>query len=44
MKEFSVPEFKASNDKEYKVEAIQDSIIYNKEAGGHLSELYYFVE
>ena len=43
MNKFSVPEFKVSNNKKYKLEAIQDSAIYAKEADGHTSGLYYFV-
>ena len=38
-REFSVPEFKLGNDKEYKVEAIRDSAVYAKEADGHLQGL-----
>ena len=41
--EFSVPEFKPGDDKEYKVEAIRDSAVYAKEADGHLLGLYYLV-
>ena len=40
---FSVPEFEPGNDKEYKVEDIQDSVVHAKEADGHLPELYYLV-
>ena len=43
-REFSVPEFEPGDDnKEYKVEAIQDSAVYAKEADGHLPGLYYLV-
>ena len=38
-----MPEFEASNDKEYRVEAIQNSAIYAKEANEHLPGLYYLV-
>ena len=38
-----MPEFKAGNDKEYKVEVIQDSAIYAKKADGYLLGLYYLV-
>lgn len=38
------PKFKASKDKEYKVEAIRDNVIYaNKAARDQLLELYYLV-
>ena len=42
---FPKPELKldASNNKEYKVEAIIDSAIYVKEAKRHLLSLYYLV-
>ena len=43
MNEFAVLEFKAGNDKEYKVEAILDSTIYAKKADGHLPKLYYLI-
>ena len=44
MNEFiKVPEFKASDDKNYKVEAIQGNVVYAKEASGHLLGLYYLV-
>ena len=39
----AVPEFDKGDDKEYKVEAIQDSIVYIKEVDGHLPGLYYLV-
>ena len=42
-REFSVPEFKPSNDKEYKMEAIRDSAVYSKEIDRHLLELYNLV-
>ena len=42
MKEFAkVPEFELDNDKEYEIEAIQDSAIYTKEVDRHLPGLYY---
>ena len=41
--EFSVPEFEPINNKEYKVEPIQDSVVYAKEIDGHLLGLYYLV-
>ena len=42
--EFSIPEFKPGNDnKEHKVEAIQDNTVYAKEIDGHLPGLYYLV-
>ena len=37
------PEFDASNNKKYEVEAIKNSAIYAKEAKGHLLGLYYLV-
>ena len=37
------PEFDASDNKEYKVEAIIDSAIYAKEAKRYLPSLYYLV-
>ena len=37
------PELDADDDKEYKVEAIKDSVIYTKKTKEHLSGLYYFV-
>ena len=42
-REFLVSEFKLGNNKEYKIEAIQDSAVYAKEADGHLPGLYYLV-
>ena len=43
-REFSLPKFEpGDNDKEYKVEAIQDSTVYTKKADGHLPGLYYLV-
>ena len=35
--------FEPGDDKEYKVEAIQDSAVYAKETDGHLPGLYYLV-
>ena len=43
MNEFSTLEFEPGNDKEYEVEAIQDSAVYAKEADGYLPGLYYLV-
>ena len=37
------PEFDVGNNKEYKIEAIIDSVVYTKEAKEHLSGLYYLV-
>ena len=43
-REFSVLEFESGDDdKKYKVEAIQDSVVYVKEVDGHLLGLYYLV-
>ena len=42
-REFSVPKFEPGDDKEYKVEAILDIIVYSKEENGHLPGLYYCV-
>ena len=39
----SKPEFDASNNKKYKIEAIRNSIFYVKEAKRYLSSLYYLV-
>ena len=41
--EFSMPKFEPDDNKEYKVEAIQDSAVYAKEVNRHLSKLYYLV-
>ena len=38
-----MPEFKPSNNKEYKIEAIWDSAFYAKKANGYLQGLYYLV-
>ena len=38
-----MPEFKPSNNKKYKVKAIQDGEVYIKEANGHLLRLYYLI-
>ena len=44
MNKFSAaPEFEPGDDKEYEIEAIQDSVIYAKKADRHLSGLYYLV-
>ena len=37
------PEFDAGNNKEYKVKAMKNSIIFAKEAEKHLPGLYYLV-
>ena len=37
------PEFNAGDNKEYKVKAIKDSVVYAKEAERHLPDLYYLV-
>ena len=42
-REFSVPKFEPSDDKEYKIEAIWDSVVYAKEVDGHFPGLYYLV-
>ena len=42
-REFSVPEFEPSNDKEYKIEAIRGNAIYAKEADRYLPKVYYLV-
>ena len=42
-REFLVLEFELTNNKKYKVKAIRDSVVYAKEANGHLLELYYLV-
>ena len=36
-------EFEAGNSKEYKVDGIQNSMVYVKESAGQLSGLYYLV-
>ena len=36
-----VPKFEMDNSKEYKIEVIQNSVIYTKEANRHLPKLYY---
>ena len=41
--EFSVLEFEPDDNKEYKIEAIRDSVVYSKETDGHLPGLYYLV-
>lgn len=38
-----MPEFKASNDKEYELEIIWDSVVYTKEVDRHLLRLYNLV-
>lgn len=43
MKEFLVPEFKTSDNKENKIEAIKDNAIYTKKADKYLLELYYLI-
>ena len=42
-RKFSMPEFDKDDNKEYKVEAIQDSTVYVKEADVYLLGLYYLV-
>lgn len=39
----SMPKFEADNEKNDKVEAIQDSVVYIKKVGGHLPKLYYLI-
>ena len=44
MKKFTeMPEFDKDNNKKYKVEAIQDNVVYAKEANRYLPKLYYLV-
>ena len=43
MNEFLVPELEPSDDKEYEVEAIWDSVVYTKKADGYFLGLYYLV-
>lgn len=43
MNEFSMQKFEADNDKEYEVEAIQNSAVYDKEVDKHLLKLYHLV-
>ena len=38
-----MPEFEVSDNKEYKMEVIRNSIVYAKKVDGYLSELYYLV-
>ena len=38
-----VSEFDEGKNKQYKVEAIQDSAVYTKKVDGHLPRLYYLV-
>ena len=38
-----MPEFEPANNKEYKGEAIQDSVVYAQEANRQLLKLYYLV-
>ena len=40
MNKFAVPEFKTSDEKKYKVKAIQNNTVYTKEVDGHLPGLY----
>ena len=42
-REFSVPKFEPGNNKEYKVEAVQNSAVYAKKINGHLPKLYYLI-
>lgn len=37
------PKFDISNNKEYKIEIIRDSVIYAKKIKKHLPSLYYLV-
>ena len=39
----SKPEFDAGNNKEYEIETIINSAVYNKEAEGYLPGLYYLI-
>lgn len=41
--EFLVPKFEVGDDKEYKMEAISNSIVFAKKVDGHLLRLYYLV-
>ena len=43
IKKFTVSKFETGDNKEYEMEAIQDSAIYTKETDGYLLELYYLV-
>ena len=38
-----VPEFEVGDNKEYEVEAIQDNVVYTKEADRYLLGLHYLV-
>ena len=38
-----MPDFEPDNDKEYKVEAIRDNIVFIKETDGYQPRLYYLV-
>ena len=41
--EFSMSEFELGDNKEYKVEAIQDCTVYAKITDGHQPGLYYLI-
>ena len=41
--EFSGPVFEPGDNKEYEMEAIQDSAVYAKKTNGYLPGLYYLV-
>ena len=36
-------EFKAKNNKEYKIEVIINNMVYNKEVNNQISDLYYLI-
>lgn len=38
-----MPKFETSDNKIYKVETIQDNVVYAKKRGRHLLRLYYLV-
>ena len=38
-----MPKFEPDDDKKYKVEAIQDSAVYAKEANGYPLDMYFFI-
>lgn len=43
MNKFSMSEFEADDNKNYEMEAIQDSEVYAKKADRYLPELYYLI-
>lgn len=43
MNKFPIFKFKTGNNKKYKIEAIENSIVYTKKAKKHLLELYYLI-